>query len=183
MEKRLAIWILGTIGALAVGCAGGEKSRREEPVATTQRQAAPETTVGIVTSVDSRRLMVERADNPGGDPSLYEWTTRSIVVREGREIGWKELHEGDAVRVSWDRGVFGPDRAVRVEVLTGAEADEVRSEIEAGTESEAGTDGFESPSEGLEIPPDAAPPTGGEGFAPPENLPPAPGSDPTQPGF
>lgn len=131
-------WMIAllALGFAASACSSGKKAQKEEETA----QAPTEVTqpkMGVVTSVDSQRLMLDSAEEPGDEEALFERTTRSVVMRDGSEVGWEDLHEGDAVRVTWDRGIFGPDRVAQVEVLTGSDADRVRQQVESGMEDDS----------------------------------------------
>ena len=130
MGKRTIAAI--ALGLIASACSSGKEAKREDEVARDTQAVSEPTTpkTGRVTSVNSQRLMLDDAQAPGDDTELFERTTRSLVIRDGREISWDQLQEGDVVRVLWDRGVFGPDRVARVEVLDEDEAQQVRSEME-----------------------------------------------------
>lgn len=93
-------------------------------------------------------------------------------MRDGAEVSWDVLAEGDAVRVTWDRGIFGPDRVALVEVLSGDEAERVRRQVEGEATPE-------EESETLEPRPiDPGPAIPGEPVPGQE-----PGTDPGDPGF
>lgn len=137
------------LGLIAVACSSNEEARREDEQAAMQapaQQTAPK--VGVVASVNNQRLMLDDAAAPGEEKEIFERTTRSIVTRDGNEIGWDQLQEGDVVRVTWDRGLFGPDRAARVEVLPEHEASRVRAKMEnEGAEEQPGVGGPLGPRE------------------------------------
>ena len=136
------------LGLLAGAWSGGREAQREEAPATVQKeQTVPKT--GILTSVNNQRLMIDPIDDPGTDTELFERTTRSIAIRQGQEIRWDQLKEGDVVRVTWDRGLFGPDRVARVEVLPPHEAEEIRQQMLDQSERDTG---IGSPLEPREIP-------------------------------
>lgn len=127
--RKLAALAVAMLALGLIGCSGSKESQREDEVARAPAEPT-EPMAGVVTSVDGQRIILDVGDSPGEGDMLFERTTRSLVIREGREASWEDLHEGDAVRVMWDRGVFGPDRAARVEVLEGDEAEQVRREVE-----------------------------------------------------
>lgn len=167
MSKRTMAALAALALALgAGGCSGGKESRREEersPAASAGEPTTPMT--GIVSRADGQRVMLEPADVPSDEPLLFERTTRSVVIRDGREVSWNELQEGDAVRVTWDRGIFGPDRVVQIEVLSGREAEEVRERVE--DEMDVDDQGIGDPMEPRPIDPGTDVPTD-------PTLPPAP---------
>ncbi len=154
MDKRIIAAL--ALGLVASGCSGGKEAQRPDDAQgqETQAQSAPTAPkTGLVTSVSSQRIMIDDAEAPGDDTEMYERTTRSIVLREGREISWDQLEEGDVVRVTWDRGVFGPDRAARVEVLDEDEAEQIKAQMDQDQQQP----GVGAPLGPREIPPGTMP--------------------------
>ena len=145
MTRRFAAIAAMAVGlGLALGgCSGGKETQREDETATQAVTQPTEPKIGLLTDVDSRRLLLDAADDPGDEPALFERTTRSVVMRDGAEVSWDVLSEGDAVRVTWDRGVFGPARIAHVEVLSGADADRVRQQVEGDSGFEEDLDTME----------------------------------------
>lgn len=158
-------WTIALLAlAVAAGaCSSGGQSQRDDEMTRAPAEATTPK-MGLVTSVDSQRLMMESTDDPGGEEALFERTTRSVVMRDGNEVGWEEISEGDAVRVTWDRGIFGPDRVAHVEVLGDSEADQVRQQLEGDMQMD--DDGFGQPLEprpidpGVGMPGEPMPPAG-----------------------
>lgn len=120
MRRTTYLATIVAMAAMFVGCAGTKEHK--PPTEEEIQAAAPEPKMGVVTSVDGERLMIDDTADTTDEPQLFERTTESIVVREGRTVNWNELQEGDTVRVSYDEGIFGPDRAVRIEVVPAEEA-------------------------------------------------------------
>lgn len=174
--------------ALGAACAGSKESQREEQPETTetttsQKPEAPRE--GVVAQVDEQRLMLETPQATtaaAGEPEIYERTTRTLVEKNGQEVGWDALTEGDAVRVTWDAGIFGPDRVARVEVLSGEEADRIRNEVQnpEATSPDAGSIGEPGSMQPRPVEPAAPPSTPGETpeSAPPSTTPPSSGAQP-----
>lgn len=123
--KKPALATLGIL-ILAAACSHSKESRQmeESPQPPAEEQSAAPVE-GIVSSVDTERIAVRTGHME--EPEAFERTSRTIVLRDGQEVAWEELGEGEAVRVTYDAGIFGPDRVAQVEILSGPEAERLRS--------------------------------------------------------
>lgn len=148
----MRVTTLAAVGLLvtAVACSHSKESQKQQQEETAQSQGqegqALEPMVGIVSSVDPERIELQAEGSE--EPETFERTSRTLVLRDGREVAWEELGEGEAVRVTYDAGIFGPDRLNQVEILAGSEAERIRSGAQRPeTESPLGPEGIESPME------------------------------------
>ncbi|WP_373046656.1 hypothetical protein [Vulgatibacter sp.] len=168
---KRTIVAIAALGLVASACSSGKESQREDETAAQAEVEPVAPKMGVLTSVDAQRLMLDSAEDPGDDEELFERTTRSVVMRDGSEIAWEELSEGDAVRVTWDRGIFGPDRVAQVEVLSGEDADQVRQQVESGSIGMEEENGIGGPMEPREIEPES--PSSEPGMGPGDSAQPA----------
>lgn len=140
--KKLTLAVLGML-AMATACSHSKESR--QPEETTAQAPSQEQNLapveGIISSVDGERIEVRSPDME--EPEAFERTSRTLVLRDGQEVAWEELGQGEAVRVTYDAGIFGPDRAAQVEILSGPEAEKLRSE----QNERPSEPGIESPTE------------------------------------
>lgn len=135
------VGILGLALALLAGCAGTSEAGRDVKGAIPGLEDSSE---GLVTSVGGQWVEVQLAEDPQGEPVRFQRTEETDLVRNDQPFNWPELSEGMPVRVSYE-AKKGAEQAMRVEVLTGAEADEVRDQV-------SGTSGWSRP-EGVRSPP------------------------------
>ena len=153
MKRMWKFGIGGLALVFAAGCAGTSEARRDAEGAIAGLEESSE---GMVASVSEQWGEVQPADDPQGEPIRFERTGETDLVRNEQPMSWPELSEGMPVRVSYESEA-GAEQAMRVEVLTGAEADEVREQVQ-------GSSGWSRP-EGVGSPPSegAAPPMGEPG--------------------
>ncbi|HCF58217.1 MAG TPA: hypothetical protein DFS52_09515 [Myxococcales bacterium] len=120
--------ILGVVLAtLAVaGCAGTKEAAREVEAAT---PGLSQTREGIVTATGPDRTIQVYTPNAQQDPTLtLRQVSGTSISRDGQQIGWAEIQPGEVVRVSFTPAT-GAEEALKVEVLTGSEADDVRQQL------------------------------------------------------
>jgi len=128
--KRM--WMLGVgVGALlvAAGCAGTSEAKRDVEGAIPGVESTRE---GMVVEVRQDSIAVQDAENPDAPPVRFQRTEETDLVRNDQPFSWPELSEGMPVRVHYDEAT-GAEQATRIEILTGAEADEVRSKARGST--------------------------------------------------
>lgn len=136
---------------LAAGCSHSKESKQaqqeEAAQATPPEQQTLAPVEGVISSVDPERI--ELRAEAMEEPETFERTSRTLVLRDGQEVAWEELGQGEAVRVTYDAGIFGPDRITSVEILGGPEADRIRSESNApeGSRSPMEPEGVETPTQ------------------------------------
>lgn len=85
-----------------------------------------DTVTGVVT--DRQEQTVEVRNSETQQTAWFQRTPETVLVRENQPMDWSELEEGMPVRVSYEPEA-GAERAVRVEVLTGAEAEKVHEAL------------------------------------------------------
>ena len=150
--KRMLLLGMGVAALAFAGCAGSKEEKRGEQTAAKQAESSKE---GTIVSVQEDTITVRDAENPQGRTIRFQRTAETDIVRDDRPFSWTQLSQGMPVRVSY-APVAGEERATRVEVLTGSEAEQVRSRA-----GESG--GWERP-EGITRP-------RGQGGPPPADMP------------
>jgi hypothetical protein len=98
--------------ALAAGCAGSKAEQKPDKV--TER-----TVTGNLEFVDSRSVMVSSPDHPDAPAQLLSRGADAKVQRDGHDVKWSELNEGEQVRVTYTERMSGPSEVARVEILSG----------------------------------------------------------------
>lgn len=132
------------VGAVVAGCAS---TPEPSPKAPTTGPTLEQTRTGFITAVRDQELQLFSPDVP---ESKTVWVARSEsteIVRDGQPIAWDELTEGAPVRVSFEPAA-GAEKASRIEVLTGQEAERLRSSLGQPQEPDAGAAGESGPAEG-----------------------------------
>jgi hypothetical protein len=126
MKMRMGVAALAAVGTLlgVTGCAGPQ-----ERAARDVRAAAPETAQqwkGVVLQVEPQvnAIAIRSAEDTQVPAAWFALAPDTIMTRDGERVSLMELREGTPVRVSFAPAV-GPERAYRVEVLTGEEGQEV----------------------------------------------------------
>lgn len=129
---KTRVKLVGAVVLAAVlggaGCAGPKEAGRDIEAAVPGLSDKSE---GLVTSVDKEGNLIEVKDvnNPAAPPTWFALTPGTKLEREGRLVSIEDLSEGTPVRVSFESAA-GPEKTFKVEVLTGAKADEVKKKAE-----------------------------------------------------
>ncbi|HCF61027.1 MAG TPA: hypothetical protein DFS52_23905 [Myxococcales bacterium] len=113
------------LSGVVAGCAS---TPERSPEATTTGPTVEQTRTGLITAMRAQELQLFSPDVP---ESKTIWVARdesTEIVRDGQPIAWDELPEGAPVRVSFEPAA-GAEIASRIEVLTGQEAEQVRSSL------------------------------------------------------
>ncbi|MCY1081765.1 hypothetical protein [Archangium lansingense] len=124
--------VLGAVALAAVlggaGCAGTKEAKQDVESAVPGLSQKEE---GVVTNVDkdAHRIAVKSVSEPAAQEVWFALTVDTKLERDGQIVTWDDLSEGTPVRVSFEPAT-GAEKAYRVEVLTGLEADEVRKKAE-----------------------------------------------------
>ena len=124
--------LMGAVALAAVlggvGCAGPKEAGKDVEAAV---PGLSEKREGLVTNVDKNANLIEvkDVDNPAAPPAWFALTPGTKLERDGRLVSINDLSEGTPVRVSFEPAT-GPEKTYKVEVLTGAKADEVRVKAE-----------------------------------------------------
>ena len=125
---RQAGMVAGLIGlTLGIwGCAGTREASKDISAVV---PGVSETRTGVITEVRGNIIAVRA---PGEDPAAPPvWFKRSVDTRlleNGQPANWTQLVEGTAVRVRYEPEP-GPERAYQIEVLTGAEAEQIKRQV------------------------------------------------------
>jgi hypothetical protein len=108
--------------ALALALGAGGCTHRAPPV---ERQAVPRVEEGVVTGIQQDSLTIRTADNrPVAMP--FDLGGNPEVVFEDTQVGTGVILEGTPVRVFYEGSGQLPAPVERIEILTGAEGDDVR---------------------------------------------------------
>jgi hypothetical protein len=126
MIKRITASALLGAGALAVGagCAGTSEAKRDVTAAVPMVE---QNWKGVVLRVDTQTDRISVRTTDSGEPVQSAWfsiQSDTKVERDGKRVELREIQPGDPVRVGFEPAV-GAERAYKVQILTGAEADEV----------------------------------------------------------
>lgn len=73
MSARIAA-IAAVVLGLGLGACSGDKEAQREESATREVAQPTQPKVGLVTDVDSRRLLLDSAEDPGDEAELFERT-------------------------------------------------------------------------------------------------------------
>ncbi|MGI5860599.1 MAG: hypothetical protein ACOX6T_00915 [Myxococcales bacterium] len=132
------------VSGLVAGCASTQKSSPEATTGPTVEQ----TRTGFLTDVRAQELQVFSPDVPGEKTIWIARDDSTEIVRDGQPIAWNQLTEGVPVRVSFEPAA-GPEKASRIEVLTGQEAEQLRSSLGQQMQAPgAGTEDKSQPAQG-----------------------------------
>lgn len=128
MDRRAMVAGLAALGVVlgAVGCAGTKEARRDVQAII---PGLEQTRVGVVTNIQGQNIAVASVDDPAAPAAWFHIRPETEVAREGQRVDLDMLEEGTPVRVQFEPAT-GPERAMRVEVLTGAEAEQVRQKAQ-----------------------------------------------------
>lgn len=124
---KRGFWLVAAMAMGQLACAGAREAMADV------RNAVPgleETETGVVTAVRRDVIAVQLISPEMEEPVLFTRQKSTVVVRDGRPFDWNQLTEGTPVRVGFEPAT-GPERAFRVEVLTGREAQRVREQAGA----------------------------------------------------
>lgn len=126
------IGAVAVIGALlgTTGCAGTTEARHDiqgmVPGVATRDEGL------LRTSYKDRIEVVGMKSHP--EAVSFEITADTQIMRDGQRVEVSELQPGMPVRVAFEAAV-GPERATKIELLTGGDAAKVRTEArERGVE-------------------------------------------------
>lgn len=130
MKTRMTVFGAVVLGAMlgGVGCAGTHAAKRDVETAV---PGLAHKTEGVVTSVDTTNnlVAVRSVDDPAAPTAWFTLSPDTKMEREGRLVSIHDLSEGTPVRVSYETAT-GPEKALKVEVLTGDKADEIKTKAE-----------------------------------------------------
>ena len=125
IRKASLLVALAAVAALA-GCS--KKEVRQEPTSEVFRETST-VKEGTVAVVEQNRVLLWDAQDPSGQPVALDLTDDTTYVKEGDFVDRNEIEEGGAVRVFYDETQEHPE-ALRVEILSGNEADQVKKRVE-----------------------------------------------------
>ncbi|MFL5322324.1 MAG: hypothetical protein ACJ790_21885 [Myxococcaceae bacterium] len=122
------------MSVLVAGCAGTKEATRD---------GETHKGTGVVEDVQKNQFSVVGLN---GSPNRVWFTVdpSTNVERKGQRIGLNAVDPGDAVKVSYEAEP-GPERAYRVEVLTGGDAAKVKGDLEDKGIGGAGPAGTTNP--------------------------------------
>jgi hypothetical protein len=130
MKTRMKVFGVVLLGSMlgGVGCAGTHAAKRDVETAV---PGLAHKTEGVVTNVDTNNnlVAVKSVDNPAAPPAWFTLTPDTKMERDGSLVSINDLSEGTPVRVSYETAT-GPEKALKVEVLTGDKANEVKTKAE-----------------------------------------------------
>jgi hypothetical protein len=128
MDRRAKAVVLAALAAVlgAVGCAGTREAGRDVQAII---PGLEQTRVGVVTNVQGQNIAVASVEDPAAPAAWFNVGADTTVERNGQRVELGMLEEGTPVRVRFEPAT-GPERAMRVEVLTGAEAEQVREKAQ-----------------------------------------------------
>ncbi len=151
MMRKVMLGV-GVAALMLAGCAGTSEAKKDVEGAVAGLE---ETKEGTIVDVQQDFIAVQDAEDPQGEPLRFQRTETTDLVRDEEPFSWPQLAPGMPVRVSYEAEA-GAEQASRIEILTGSEADEVRSKT-------SGSTGWQKP-EGMTRP-------RGEGGPPPADMP------------
>jgi hypothetical protein len=125
--KRILLVGIGVASLALAGCAGSKEAQRDAEETVAGFESTKE---GTVVSVEEDRITV-RDVTAQGETIEFRRTSETDLVREDQPFSWTEISEGMPVRVSYDAEA-GAEKATRVEILTGSEADSVKNKAGGG---------------------------------------------------
>jgi hypothetical protein len=132
-----SIAIAAVFAVVLAGCASTKETTKGTG---TTSGTVTQTREGLVTAVRGQQVEVY---SPAATESRTIWmkrTDETEITRDGNRISWSELQSGTPVRISVKPDI-GAERAIRVQVLTGAEADKLRAQIQQNPPSYGGYGG------------------------------------------
>jgi hypothetical protein len=145
--RKVALWALAVAAAGLTACSGSKQAKHGV------QSSVPfmnETTTGVVTANSGQQIAVYDPDHPT-QQAWYQRMPDTVLERAGQPVNWTSIAEGTPVRVVYEPST-GAEHALRVEVLTGAEATSVREKVQ-GQQSQT-----------MPPPPPPNPPAGDEGY-------------------
>ena len=121
-----AVMLAAVLGG--VGCAGTKEAAKDVEAAVPGLSQKQE---GVVTSVDkdAHRIAVKTVNEPAAQEVWFSLTVDTKLERDGQMVTWDDIDEGAPVRVSFEPAA-GAEKAHKLEILTGQEADEVKQKAE-----------------------------------------------------
>lgn len=118
----LAVAVLGV--SLGLGaCAGTKEAQRDVESSV---PGLSESTTGVVTDVSDNMLTVRTAEGEHKEVQ-FQRSAKTELVSAGQPYNWTDLNEGTPVRVKFESEA-GAEKASKIEVLTGDEAQKVLAE-------------------------------------------------------
>jgi hypothetical protein len=109
---------------VAAGCAGTKEATKDVQDIV---PGVSQTETGLIQIVGRNQISVVGSAN-AGQPVTYNIGPKTIVIRGSERVEVSQLEPGTPVRVAFE-STAGPEHATKIEVLTGAEADQVRNEV------------------------------------------------------
>lgn len=126
--KRILLVATGIATLALAGCAGSKEAKRDAEETVAGMEATKE---GMVVAVREDRITVRDMSSSQGETIDFQRTSETDLVRGDEPFSWTELSQGMPVRVSYDSDA-GPEKATKVEILTGSEAEKIRSKSGSG---------------------------------------------------
>lgn len=121
---------------VASGCAGTKEAKRDVGAAI---PGVSEKGEGLIQDIGRNQISVVGIAGQTS-PVWFVVAPDTEIVRSGQRVDWSELQPGMPVRVSYETAA-GPERAFKIEVLTGGEAAKVRTDVQERAYGGAGTQG------------------------------------------
>jgi hypothetical protein len=133
MTTRKTVVLLGALGTLgfAFGCAGPKEASKDVTAAI---PGVSQHRDGVITGVQGDNIAVADANNPNEPVAWFHVDADTKIERAGQRVALNQLSEGTAVRVSFEPAT-GAEKTSKIEVLTGAEAQQLEQKLQGKSES------------------------------------------------